>query len=205
MTTGDTPLHVVPEEVKAVGRFAYDVAEQLRSGSMSLDREVQALFGTWKGSAADGYRAGWDDVQDRRAESVRRTHRRGGKARCHLSGVPRAETPSPLQPPRHLRRRPSTTIPHRRKTPTCAGRISWALRVVVHQGLSEEASGSLSVVAFRSRPPWRCHRPRAGCRSLRPAARKSPGQRFADAPDLLLACRFTTCRCISVPNVTGLW
>ncbi|MFI9632560.1 WXG100 family type VII secretion target [Nocardia sp. NPDC051929] len=64
MTTGDTPLHVVPEEVKAVGRFAYDVAEQLRSGSVSLDREVQALFGSWKGSAADAYRAGWDDMQD---------------------------------------------------------------------------------------------------------------------------------------------
>ncbi|BDU00323.1 hypothetical protein IFM12276_33510 [Nocardia sputorum] len=40
------------------------MAEQLRSGSVSLDREVQALFGTWKGSAADAYRAGWDDMQD---------------------------------------------------------------------------------------------------------------------------------------------
>ncbi|MFI9633659.1 WXG100 family type VII secretion target [Nocardia sp. NPDC051929] len=29
-----------------------------------MDRAVQALFGTWKGSAADTYREGWDDMQD---------------------------------------------------------------------------------------------------------------------------------------------
>lgn len=38
---------------------------------MALDREVQALFDTWKGSAADAYhegwdayREGWDDMRD---------------------------------------------------------------------------------------------------------------------------------------------
>ncbi|WP_338770603.1 WXG100 family type VII secretion target [Nocardia vulneris] len=64
MTTGDTPMQAVPDEVKAIGKFAYDIAEQLKSGSTALDREVQALFSTWKGSAADGYRAGWDEMQD---------------------------------------------------------------------------------------------------------------------------------------------
>ncbi|MBR7540269.1 WXG100 family type VII secretion target, partial [Mycobacterium tuberculosis] len=43
---------------------AYDIAQQLKSGSIALDREVQALFDTWKGSAADAYREGWDDMQD---------------------------------------------------------------------------------------------------------------------------------------------
>ncbi|MFQ6397590.1 WXG100 family type VII secretion target [Nocardia sp. KC 131] len=57
-------LNVVPDAVVAVGRHAGDVAQQLKSGSMALDREVQALFGTWKGSAADAYREGWDDMQD---------------------------------------------------------------------------------------------------------------------------------------------
>lgn len=42
----------------------YDIAQQLKSGSIALDREVQALFDTWKGSAADAYREGWDDMQD---------------------------------------------------------------------------------------------------------------------------------------------
>ena len=64
MTTGDPSLNVVPDEVKAIGKFAYNVAEQLKSGSTSLDREVQALFGTWRGSAADAYRTGWDEMQD---------------------------------------------------------------------------------------------------------------------------------------------
>ncbi|MFD8246605.1 WXG100 family type VII secretion target [Nocardia sp. NPDC059691] len=40
------------------------MAQQLRSGSVALDREVQALFDTWKGSAADAYHEGWDDMQD---------------------------------------------------------------------------------------------------------------------------------------------
>ncbi|MFI6165556.1 WXG100 family type VII secretion target [Nocardia sp. NPDC051052] len=64
MATDDRSLNVVPDAVTAVGRQAYDVAQQLKSGSMALDREVQALFGTWKGSAADAYRAGWDDMHD---------------------------------------------------------------------------------------------------------------------------------------------
>ncbi|MEU6187703.1 WXG100 family type VII secretion target [Nocardia sp. NPDC047038] len=53
--------NVVRDAVTAVGRQAFDMAQQLRSGSVALDREVQALFDTWKGSAADAYREGWDD------------------------------------------------------------------------------------------------------------------------------------------------
>ncbi|MBF6251276.1 WXG100 family type VII secretion target [Nocardia farcinica] len=64
MATDDQPLNVVPDAVRAVGRRAYDIAQQLKSGSIALDREVQALFDTWKGSAADAYREGWDDMQD---------------------------------------------------------------------------------------------------------------------------------------------
>ncbi|NKY31389.1 WXG100 family type VII secretion target [Nocardia gamkensis] len=64
MATNDQPLNMIPDAVTAVGRQAYDVAQQLRSGSTALDREVQALFDTWKGSAADAYREGWDDMQD---------------------------------------------------------------------------------------------------------------------------------------------
>jgi WXG100 family type VII secretion target len=58
------PLHVVPDEVQAVGKYVGDLAEQLRSGSTSLDSEVQGLFGSWKGSAADAYRTGWDETHD---------------------------------------------------------------------------------------------------------------------------------------------
>jgi WXG100 family type VII secretion target len=64
MATNDQPLNMTSDAVTAVGRQAYDVAQQLRSGSVALDREVQALFGTWKGSAADAYREGWDDMHD---------------------------------------------------------------------------------------------------------------------------------------------
>ncbi len=55
-------LNVVPAEVSALGRYAYKLADELRSGAMSLDREVNALLTTWKGSAADSYDAGWDEM-----------------------------------------------------------------------------------------------------------------------------------------------
>ncbi|WP_068279924.1 WXG100 family type VII secretion target [Aldersonia kunmingensis] len=64
MSSTGAPLRVVTEEVKAVGRYAGDLAEQLKSGSMSLDRDVLELFGSWKGTAADAYRSGWEEMHD---------------------------------------------------------------------------------------------------------------------------------------------
>ncbi|WP_078287639.1 WXG100 family type VII secretion target [Mycobacterium sp. D16R24] len=63
-STGNAPLQVVIDEVSALSKFAADLADQMRAGSSSLDREVQSLFGVWKGSAADSYRSGWDEMQD---------------------------------------------------------------------------------------------------------------------------------------------
>ncbi|MBA0044994.1 WXG100 family type VII secretion target [Mycobacterium sp. NPDC050853] len=63
-SAGDAPLQVVIDEVSALSKFAAGLADQMRSGSTSLDREVQALFGVWKGTAADSYRSGWDEMQD---------------------------------------------------------------------------------------------------------------------------------------------
>ncbi|AMT71655.1 WXG100 family type VII secretion target [Mycobacteroides immunogenum] len=63
-SAGDVPLQVVIDEVSALGKFASDLADQMRAGSTALDREVQSLFSVWKGSAADAYRSGWDEMQD---------------------------------------------------------------------------------------------------------------------------------------------
>ncbi|UGT59408.1 WXG100 family type VII secretion target [Nocardia asteroides] len=53
---------VVPEEVAAVGRFAYRIATELRDGANSLDREVSMLMNSWRGAAAQSYEAGWGDM-----------------------------------------------------------------------------------------------------------------------------------------------
>lgn len=55
-------LSVIPDHVKEFGRFAYQVATELRSGSASLDVEVQGLMSGWKGAAADAYLAGWEEM-----------------------------------------------------------------------------------------------------------------------------------------------
>jgi WXG100 family type VII secretion target len=55
-------LSVVPVNVEGFGRFAYQVATELRSGSASLDVEVQGLMSGWKGAAADAYLAGWEEM-----------------------------------------------------------------------------------------------------------------------------------------------
>ncbi len=53
---------VVPDDVKDVGRFAYKIADELRSGAISLDRDVTTLLATWTGSAANAYDAGWKEM-----------------------------------------------------------------------------------------------------------------------------------------------
>ncbi|MFB7724030.1 WXG100 family type VII secretion target [Nocardia sp. NPDC056100] len=55
-------LSVVPEDVRAFGRVAYRMAEELRAGSGALDREVGELMNTWKGAAATSYGAGWGEM-----------------------------------------------------------------------------------------------------------------------------------------------
>jgi WXG100 family type VII secretion target len=55
-------LGVVPSDVQEIGRLAYRMATELRSGSTALGTEVDTLLNTWKGSAADSYRSGWDEM-----------------------------------------------------------------------------------------------------------------------------------------------
>ncbi|WP_405136005.1 WXG100 family type VII secretion target [Nocardia sp. NBC_01388] len=55
-------LNVVPDEVQAFGRLAYKMAEELRSGSSTLDGEVRDLMNTWKGAAAGSYSEGWEEM-----------------------------------------------------------------------------------------------------------------------------------------------
>ncbi|MFF2556981.1 WXG100 family type VII secretion target [Nocardia sp. NPDC058058] len=55
-------LSVVPDDVRAFGRVAFRMAEELRDGSTTLDREVGELMNTWKGAAATSYGAGWDEM-----------------------------------------------------------------------------------------------------------------------------------------------
>ncbi|WP_330181776.1 WXG100 family type VII secretion target [Nocardia sp. NBC_01503] len=55
-------LEVGPDEVRAFGHSAYRMAEELRSGSEGLDREVAGLMNSWKGAAATAYGGGWDEM-----------------------------------------------------------------------------------------------------------------------------------------------
>ncbi|MGW4737375.1 WXG100 family type VII secretion target [Nocardia xishanensis] len=60
---GNVPnVSVVPEDVQDVGRFAYRVATELRSGAAMLDNEVTALLASWKGSSATSYADGWREM-----------------------------------------------------------------------------------------------------------------------------------------------
>ncbi|MEV6555823.1 WXG100 family type VII secretion target [Nocardia sp. NPDC051756] len=58
---GGTPnlgheLSVVPDEVRAVGRYVYSLAQSLRSALDSAGREVDELtFSGWSGSAATAF------------------------------------------------------------------------------------------------------------------------------------------------------
>ncbi|WP_280457813.1 WXG100 family type VII secretion target [Nocardia carnea] len=57
-------LSVVPEDVRNIGRIAYRIATELRSGASTLDLDVTTLLSSWTGTAADSYRAAWAEMHD---------------------------------------------------------------------------------------------------------------------------------------------
>lgn len=58
-------IQVVPEEVRAVGRFVADIAQNLRAGLNSAGTEVDALLADgWRGDASDEFSGGWTELRD---------------------------------------------------------------------------------------------------------------------------------------------
>ncbi|WP_067887090.1 WXG100 family type VII secretion target [Nocardia vaccinii] len=62
---GDPGLSIVPEDVTALGKYAYDLAETLRSALTDAGHEVDALTGkNWSGAAATSFAEGWAETSD---------------------------------------------------------------------------------------------------------------------------------------------
>lgn len=62
---GNSDLSVVPADVAALGKYAYDLAEILRSSLADAGREVDALTsGGWSGSAAASFGNGWNECRN---------------------------------------------------------------------------------------------------------------------------------------------
>ncbi|MFI5716479.1 WXG100 family type VII secretion target [Nocardia sp. NPDC051750] len=56
---------VVPEEVRAVGRFVADIAGSIRSGLDSASTDVDALLADgWTGDLSDEFFGGWTELRD---------------------------------------------------------------------------------------------------------------------------------------------
>ncbi|WP_433576490.1 WXG100 family type VII secretion target [Nocardia brasiliensis] len=68
MSDGGTPgqqVSVVPDRVREVGAYVYELAEALRSALDSAAKDVDALTGSgWTGDAATEFATGWTDVRD---------------------------------------------------------------------------------------------------------------------------------------------
>lgn len=60
---GGPDLSVVPDDVRAIGAYAYNLADTLRRALASAAREVDGLTGkSWTGTAADSFAEGWSEV-----------------------------------------------------------------------------------------------------------------------------------------------
>lgn len=58
-------LSVVPDDVRDVGRYAFNLAENLRTALDSAGREVNGLLsGGWRGPAATGFAGSWTETHD---------------------------------------------------------------------------------------------------------------------------------------------
>ncbi|RMI35462.1 WXG100 family type VII secretion target [Nocardia stercoris] len=67
----DSDLSVVPADVQALGKFAYDLADSLQSALKQIGAEVGSLTGgDWTGPAADGFAAGWAECSDGGAKII---------------------------------------------------------------------------------------------------------------------------------------
>ncbi|MEV6428793.1 WXG100 family type VII secretion target [Nocardia sp. NPDC051463] len=68
--SGGTPDHdqnfsVVPDEVRAVGRYVYSLTQTLRSALDSAGTEVDELTSSgWSGTAAAAFAEGWRESRD---------------------------------------------------------------------------------------------------------------------------------------------
>jgi WXG100 family type VII secretion target len=65
-TSAPTPgVSVVPDDVRSVGRKAYELAQALRSALNDAGREVDSLTSSgWTGSAAAAFATGWGECHD---------------------------------------------------------------------------------------------------------------------------------------------
>ncbi|RMI29853.1 WXG100 family type VII secretion target [Nocardia stercoris] len=62
---GATDLSIVPAEVTKLGKFAYDLADVLRSALSTAGRKVDTVTtNSWKSPAAQSFAAGWSDCSD---------------------------------------------------------------------------------------------------------------------------------------------
>ncbi len=60
---GEQPLlSVDTDDVKALGRLAFDVATQCRDGYSALETDVRDMLGSWTGSNAGAFAAGWEEL-----------------------------------------------------------------------------------------------------------------------------------------------
>lgn len=61
--TGLGEVRVVPDDVREVGRFALEVAQNLRQALESAGRDVDALTARWRSAAGDAFGDGWADCR----------------------------------------------------------------------------------------------------------------------------------------------
>ncbi|MBF6172905.1 WXG100 family type VII secretion target [Nocardia blacklockiae] len=58
-------ITVVPDEVRAVGQYVYNIADTMRQALDAASREVDGLLSQgWTGDAADEFSEGWTDTRD---------------------------------------------------------------------------------------------------------------------------------------------
>ncbi|MGQ4617303.1 WXG100 family type VII secretion target [Nocardia sp. R7R-8] len=60
---GEQPaLSVQTDEVKALGRLAFDVATQCREGYSALETDVRDMLESWTGNNVGAFSAGWEEL-----------------------------------------------------------------------------------------------------------------------------------------------
>lgn len=62
--TDPAALSAEPEEVKALGRMAYQIADELQAGYSSLVTDTKATIDSWSGNNAGVFTAAWAEFHE---------------------------------------------------------------------------------------------------------------------------------------------
>lgn len=85
-------LGLIPAEVSDAGQYVQQTARSMIDGIRRADTEVAGLMSSWSGSAAEAYRAGWEETRAGALQVLEALHDVGELLGVYVAEIDKADT-----------------------------------------------------------------------------------------------------------------